>query len=148
MNRAENKIAETYSNVTMLFADIVGFTSYSAGREPRQVIEMLSKLFTEFDKEVNRLNLYKVYTIGDCYVVMGFLDKKNRKQPEEEANDVVQLAINMIKTINKVREQINFMELNMRIGIHTVPPADSRAASSEASSAPTSSASTSTGQTS
>ena len=81
---------------------------------------MLSKLFTEFDKEVNRLNLYKVYTIGDCYVVMGFLDKKNRKQYEEEANDVVQLSISMLKIINKVREQINFMELNMRIGIHTV----------------------------
>lgn len=112
-------ISETYDKVTILFADIVGFTAYSNGKEPRQVIEMLSKLFSEFDKECNRLNLYKVYTIGDCYVVMGLLDKKNRKPYQEEANDVVQLAISMITVINKVRKQINFPELNMRIGVHT-----------------------------
>jgi class 3 adenylate cyclase len=113
-------IAETYKNVTILFADIVGFTKYSAKKEPRQVIEMLSKLFTDFDKECNRLNLFKVYTIGDCYVVMGFIDKKNRKPPQEEANDVVQLAICMIQIIRKVKKQISFPDLNMRIGIHTV----------------------------
>ena len=113
-------IAETYRNVTVLFADIVGFTKYSLNKEPRQVIEMLSKLFTDFDKECNRLNLFKVYTIGDCYVVMGFIDKKNRKQPQEEANDVVQLAISMIQIIRKVKKQINFPDLDMRIGIHTV----------------------------
>ena len=81
---------------------------------------MLSRLFTEFDQECSRLNLYKVYTIGDCYVVMSFVDKKSRKTPSEEANGVVQLAISMIKTINKVRKQVNFPALNMRIGIHTV----------------------------
>lgn len=120
MNRAENSIAETYSNVTMLFADIVGFTKYSSTKEPRQVIEMLSRLFTGFDKECNRLNLFKVYTIGDCYVVLGFIDKNNRKQAQDEANDVVQLAISMIQIIRKIKKQINFPELNMRIGIHTV----------------------------
>jgi class 3 adenylate cyclase len=81
---------------------------------------MLSRLFTEFDMECNRLNLFKLYTIGDCYVVMGFIDKKNRKSPAEEANDVVQLAISMISIISKVRKMIKFDELNMRIGIHTV----------------------------
>lgn len=81
---------------------------------------MLSKLFTEFDKECNRLNLFKLYTIGDCYVVMGFLDKHNRKPPAEEAHDVVQFAFSMIKIINKVRNVLKFSDLNMRIGIHTV----------------------------
>ena len=38
------------------------------------------------------LDLYKVYTIGDCYVVMGFLDKNNRKDPELECQDVVRLS--------------------------------------------------------
>ncbi len=37
---------------------------------------MLSKLFTDFDKACNQLELYKVYTIGDCYVALGFLDKE------------------------------------------------------------------------
>lgn len=137
INRADNSIAETYDNVTILFADIVGFTKYSSNKEPRQVIEMLSRLFTDFDKECNRLNLFKVYTIGDCYVVMGFIDKKNRKQPQEEANDVVQLAISMIQIIRKVKKQINFPDLNMRIGIHTVDHAYSREVCSEVSLART-----------
>lgn len=80
---------------------------------------MLSRLFTDFDKECNRLNLYKLYTIGDCYVVMSLTDNKNRKTVPEEANDVLQIAISMLKTIDKVRKQINFDKLNMRIGIHT-----------------------------
>jgi class 3 adenylate cyclase len=80
---------------------------------------MLSQLFSSFDKECSRLNLYKIYTIGDCYVVMGFLDENNRKSPEEEANDVTLLAISMIQTINKVRAKLNITTLNMRIGVHT-----------------------------
>ena len=114
------KLVDTYEDVTLLFADIVGFTAFSSGKSPRQVIEMLSRLFTEFDMECNRLNLYKLYTIGDCYVVMGFTDKKNRNAPAEEANDVVQLGFKMIQIIERVRKQINFDKLNMRIGIHTV----------------------------
>ena len=110
---------ENYENATLLFADIVGFTEYSAGKNARQVVEMLSQLFTAFDKECNKLNLYKLYTIGDCYVVMSFLDKNNRKSPSEEANDMLQLAMFMIQTIQRVRMKINFPKLNMRIGLHT-----------------------------
>ena len=81
---------------------------------------MLSMLFTDIDQECNRLGLFKIYTIGDCYVVMSFVDKKNRKPPNEEASAVVNMGIKMIKVINKVRSQTNNKYLNMRIGIHTV----------------------------
>ena len=80
---------------------------------------MLSNLFTDFDKECNRLSLFKIYTIGDCYVVMGFLDKYNRRDIREEANSVAQMGISMIRTINQVRDRLK-IDLNMRIGIHTV----------------------------
>lgn len=113
------KTGELYQNVTLLFADIVGFTAYSAGKKPRQVVQMLSSLFTNFDKECDRLNLFKLYTIGDCYVVMGFVDSKNRRSPREEAHAVAQLAISMISIISNVRKKIKFDALNMRIGIHT-----------------------------
>lgn len=83
-------------------------------------MEMLSRLFTDFDRECNRLGLFKIYTIGDCYVVMSFVDKKNRKPPHEEANAVMEMGVKMIKVINKVRSQLNLHFLNMRIGIHTV----------------------------
>lgn len=105
----------------MLYADIVGFTSYSNKHSSRQVVAMLSSLFTDFDKECNRLGLFKIYTIGDCYVVMSFLDKNNRRNPKEEANAVTQMGIRMIKIINDVRKRLK-IDLDMRIGIHTVRP--------------------------
>lgn len=80
---------------------------------------MLSNLFTEFDKECSRLNLYKVYTIGDCYVAMSFIDRKTRKLPREEAMDMVEFSRRMIDIIAAVRIKIGF-NLKMRIGIHTV----------------------------
>lgn len=113
------RTGEMYQNVTLLFADIVGFTAYSAGKKPRQVVQMLSSLFTNFDKECDRLNLFKIYTIGDCYVVMSFVDNKNRRPPREEAHSVAQLAISMLTIIGNVRKKIKFDKLNMRIGIHT-----------------------------
>ena len=112
-------VGETASEVTLLFADIVGFTSYSSGRTPEDVVDLLSRLFTSFDKECNRLDLYKVYTIGDCYVVMSFLDKNNRKTPQKECVDVVELGLKMIDIIARVRKEVNFDGLHMRIGIHT-----------------------------
>lgn len=115
----DNLVGETADDVTLLFADIVGFTAYSADKSPQEVVNMLSQLFTSFDKECSRLNLYKVYTIGDCYVVMSFLDKNNRQPPEKECVDVVELGFKMIEIIGRVREEIDFDGLHMRIGIHT-----------------------------
>jgi len=119
LNSVEVKLGETYQQVTFLYADIVGFTNYSSKHSPREVVNMLSRLFTSFDKECQKLDLFKIYTIGDCYVVMGFTDKNNRKDPSEEAMNVVRLGIKMIKIIHKVRDTLN-IDLNMRIGIHTV----------------------------
>lgn len=116
---AELSLGSSYNNVTMLFADIVGFTAYSADKTPKEVVRMLSKLFTAFDKECNKLQLYKVYTIGDCYVVMSFLDGNDRIEPEQECADVVELGFSMIEIIAKVRKEVNFDGLHMRIGIHT-----------------------------
>ena len=80
---------------------------------------MLKNLFTEFDKLCVKHKVYKVYTIGDCYVVFGFLNAKNR-DPFQEAKNVVKMGLSMIDTIRRVRDSVNFHELDMRIGIHTV----------------------------
>jgi class 3 adenylate cyclase len=113
------KSGRIYKDVTILFADIVGFTAYSAGKRPREVIEMLSKLFTAFDKECARQSLFKVYTIGDCYVVMSFIDSRNRRPPREEAHSMLLFGQKMINIIKTVRQKVNFDKLDMRIGIHT-----------------------------
>jgi class 3 adenylate cyclase len=118
INKPGVKQSTFYKDVTILYADIVGFTDFSNQNSPRQVVAMLSSLFTDFDKECNRLHLFKIYTIGDCYVLMSFLDNNDRRSPGEEANAVTQMAISMIKIINKVREELG-IGLNMRIRIHT-----------------------------
>ena len=63
--------------------------------------------------------VFKLYTIGDCYVVIGMLDN-NVRNPVEEAVNVVEMGYGMINIINQVKKKINFDGLEMRIGIHTV----------------------------
>lgn len=105
--------------MTLLFADIVNFTKYSSSETPNNVVNMLRELFTEFDKECQKLEVYKVYTIGDCYVVMGFVNALLRN-PIREAKNVIQMGLSMIEIIRKVRTKVDFQELDMRIGVHTV----------------------------
>lgn len=115
-----SEYGDVLDDVTLLFADIVGFTKYSAGKSPQEVVNLLSKLFTEFDKECLKLGLYKMYTIGDCYVVMSTTDKDFRMSAREECELVVKLALSMISVITTVRKALNYEDLHMRIGIHTV----------------------------
>lgn len=75
-----------------MYADICGFTAYSSNKSPGHVLEMLSKLFTKFDRKCAELQIYKVYTIGDCYVALGFLNKDQRTDPHIEAYKVLQLG--------------------------------------------------------
>ena len=67
-------LIDSFEDATLLFADIAGFTEYSSRVEPSQVVNMLRNLFTEFDKSCLLKNCYKLYTIGDCYVVFGIVD--------------------------------------------------------------------------
>lgn len=106
--------------MTILFADIKGFTAYSNkhNENPEKVVEMLRRLFTDFDKCCLKFKVYKLYTIGDCYVVMGFTNAYYRN-PLQEALNVINMAAAMIDIIKRTRQEMDFMELNMRIGIHT-----------------------------
>ena len=78
---------------------------------------MLSDLFTEFDKICVNHKVYKVHTIGDCYVVMGLMNVHKRDNVQECLN-VINMGLSMIKVIEEVNE-LRGSQLNMRIGIHT-----------------------------
>lgn len=108
---------DRYFDVTIIYADIAGFTSYSKNREPIEVITMLSKLFSTFDHLCVRHNVYKVHTIGDCYVILSFTDLEKR-DPVKECISMIEIALDMVKTINKVNKSKK-TNLNMRIGVHT-----------------------------
>ncbi|CAD8179034.1 unnamed protein product [Paramecium octaurelia] len=109
---------DEFEDVTLLFADIKGFTEYSHTQTPEGVVTMLRGLFTEFDKLCQKYNVYKMYTIGDCYVVMGFTNSAKRN-PIQEAINTVKMGFQMVDIIMQVRQKIKFDKLNMRIGIHT-----------------------------
>ena len=120
---SKSELIDEFDGVTMLFADIKGFTEFSAKRTPVEVVNMLRDLFTEFDKLCLKNNVYKLYTIGDCYVVLGMINGENREDSNEnivqEAKNIILMAFSMIETIKLVRKKIGYNGLDMRIGIHT-----------------------------
>ena len=113
----ENLITDRLMNVTLMYADIVGFTAWSSTKTPKEVVGMLSGLFTRFDNLCIEHDVYKVHTIGDCYVIMGYKTNQKRK-PAKEAVNVVNFAKSLIEVIEETNQQ-NHCELNMRVGIHT-----------------------------
>ena len=116
-------VADVLDNVTLLFADIVRYTDFGNCHEPVEVVHMLMELFKRFDNATKECSVYKVHTIGDCYVVMGFNGKvsMNDRNYYEEAKNVCKMGECMIKIIREVRKKVNFEKLDMRIGIHTGP---------------------------
>jgi len=124
----EKRQVDEFDDVTLLFTDMVGFTAFSKNvKDPREVVNLLSKLFSRFDQLCEENRVYKVHTIGDCYVIMGYngrIDKNKRFRGAvvDEANRVIQSGLEMIEIIKEVRENSNeetLKNLDMRIGIHT-----------------------------
>ena len=124
----EKRQVDEFDDQTLLFTDMVGFTAFSKNvKDPREVVNLLSKLFSRFDQLCEENRVYKVHTIGDCYVIMGYngkIDKSRRSKYVviDEAQKVIQTGIEMIEIIKEVREASedeNLKALDMRIGIHT-----------------------------
>ena len=66
-------IADLFPEVTVMFADLVGFTAWSSTREPAQVFTLLETIYHEFDQIAQRRRVFKVETVGDCYVAVAGL---------------------------------------------------------------------------
>uniref|UniRef100_UPI00398F7E80 guanylate cyclase soluble subunit alpha-1 n=1 Tax=Pristiophorus japonicus TaxID=55135 RepID=UPI00398F7E80 len=106
--------AKKFDNVTMLFSDIVGFTSVCACCSPMQIVTMLNELYTLFDCHCGVLDVYKVETIGDAYCVAGGLHKESRTH-------AVQIALMALKMM-EVSDQVMTPDgrpIKMRIGLHS-----------------------------
>ncbi|XP_067890215.1 guanylate cyclase soluble subunit alpha-1 [Heterodontus francisci] len=106
--------AKKFDNVTMLFSDIVSFTSVCECCSPMQVITMLNKLYTLFDYHCGELDVYKVETIGDAYCVAGGLDKESKIH-------AVQIALMALKMM-EISDQVVTPEgkpIKLRIGLHS-----------------------------
>lgn len=116
LRRGESPIADDYSDVSVIFADIVGFTTISAEMPAHDVITMLSGLFSMFDGLVAERGLEKIKTIGDAYMAAGGLPEPL----EDHAVRVVDLALEMLEATRLSRHHPG---LSLRVGIHSGPVA-------------------------
>jgi len=114
MRQGEVGIADRFPDATILFSDLVGFTSLASKLSPGQIIEILNNLFSSFDALAKQLRLEKIKTIGDAYMVAGGLPEE---QPDH-AVAVADMALGMIDAVHQIG--LEFSEnLQARIGIHS-----------------------------
>lgn len=106
------RIADSHDSVTILFADIVGFTEMSSAMAPAKLVELLSQLFSQFDLLVEKHGLEKIKTIGDGYMVVGGAPQ----QMDAHADVVTQLAIEMQAALTQFNQSLGY-DLDIRIGI-------------------------------
>jgi class 3 adenylate cyclase len=116
-------IADLFPETTILFADIVGFTAWSSVREPSQVFILLETLFRSFDEIARKRRVFKVETVGDCYVaVTGLPDprKDHAVVMARFANDCMNRMQSLVKRL-EVTLGPDTGDLTMRMGIHSGP---------------------------
>ncbi len=109
-------IAEDHPSVTVLFADITNFWHIVATRRPAQVIELLNRVFSLFDRLVAEHGAEKVKTIGDTYMAVAGVQGTS----SDHAAAIAELALGMQREICAVETDCR-ESLDVRIGIHTGP---------------------------
>jgi adenylate cyclase len=109
-----NAIADHFDDASILFADVVDFTPLASRLDARQVVGMLDRLFTTFDGLVDRYEVEKIKTIGDCYMVAAGVP---RPRPDH-AHALAGLALEMKDC---ARTCLPDSDLRLRIGISSGP---------------------------
>jgi class 3 adenylate cyclase len=109
-------VTESYSNVTILFSDIVGFTKMSFGKDPEEIVFLLNDLFKRFDIRALSLGLEKIKTIGDAYMVVGGLPIENN----DHAILITKMALGMYEDLDAFNKE-HRLAFQMRIGINSGP---------------------------
>lgn len=114
LQKGESMIAETFPEVSVLFADIVGFTQLSEKIGPREIVSMLNDIFGIFDNLVNVHSLEKIKTIGDCYMVVGGVPDRSPTHCQQTAK----FALEALSSFEEYARSFPY-PLRIRIGMHT-----------------------------
>ncbi len=116
LKHSRASMADGFEEVSVLFADIVGFTELSNSLSPTEVVELLNQIFSMFDDLCDRHKLEKIKTIGDAYMVVSGLP-----QPRvNHAEAISCMALDMQAAVAQIKA-IEGTQISMRIGINSGP---------------------------
>lgn len=116
LKRGEHTIAERFENVTVLFADLVGFSDFVNHTDPAQLVALLNDLFSRFDRLASHLGLEKIKTIGDGYMVVAGMPTPNA----HHADAAARMALAMLEATADLNRERN-LQLQLRIGLNSGP---------------------------
>ena len=111
-----HSVAEAFSDVTLLFSDIVSFTKVSSNHTASEIVTALNDLFTRFDERAKRMGVEKIKTIGDAYMAACGVPSPN----EKHAEIMVKFAKGMYEDLADYNRCAK-IQFNMRIGLNSGP---------------------------
>lgn len=109
-------IADRFDAVTVVFADIVGFTTLSRGIPPADLVDILNEVFSRIDDLADRYGLEKIKTIGDAYMVAAGVPVPN----DEHAQRAADFALDLRDVCSRIPSDLG-RSLQLRIGLHSGP---------------------------
>jgi class 3 adenylate cyclase len=116
LKQGESPIADEYAEVTIVFADIVGFTTMAADMAPAEVLRLLNEVFTRFDELADRHGLEKIKTIGDAYMAVAGAPTPR----PDHACSAADMALAMVETIGQINDERG-QALTARVGLASGP---------------------------
>ncbi|KAJ8273148.1 hypothetical protein GJAV_G00098050 [Gymnothorax javanicus] len=113
-NNFHNLYVQRHTNVSILYADIVGFTRLASDCSPGELVHMLNELFGKFDQIAKENECMRIKILGDCYYCVSGLPESL----PNHAKNCVKMGLDMCEAIEKVRDATG-VDINMRVGVHS-----------------------------
>lgn len=119
----EKPIAELFPQATVLFADIAGFTAWSSIRNPSHVFKLLESIFQAFDEVAKKYGVFKVETVGDCYVAVVGLPTPCKHHAMVMARFARECCEKFLQVVRSLEMSLgpDTSDLAVRIGMHSGP---------------------------
>lgn len=116
-------IADYFPETTIMFADIAGFTAWSSERNPGEVFQLLESVYYAFDSVARQMGVFKLETIGDCYVAATGLPEPNKDHAIIMTRFAFEALQQMQETTRKLEVSLGpgTSDLSIRIGLHSGP---------------------------
>ena len=116
LKKGEEPIVDSFSEVSVLFADLVGFSRYAGRVSHAEMITMLNRLFSAFDELSEGYGVEKIKTIGDSYLVVSGLPVERR----DHAEAIADIALDMQDVVARLRSEA-YPDLRLRVGVNSGP---------------------------